>query len=169
MQTADPNTNYNMYTTNNIKKQYNELCAIKLKENLNSRFQKQASIIDKFRIIEDGLDLDDNEESNDNKRRRGKWGSKGLEFKHVSSKAVQEDMDKIFGIKRQQQPKLPTLEFKKNDQVICQLNKKLFKGVIFEVNFKGIVIKTLNRKKIKLDWENIDGTEIKVTKVKNTY
>lgn len=129
--------------------------------------QVQQDILDKFLEIDNNLDQEDCEDSSDEcKKRRKKWGSKSYEFQHVTPRVIQEDLDEIFGADHEKLIKKYNVEYKKNDAVVCVLGRKKYRGAIFQINFKGVVIKTDDRKKIKLLWENIDGENIQLIKVK---
>lgn len=127
---------------------------------------KQGTVLDKFREIENGLDLEDSEESDPgHKRRRNKWSNRSFEFNHVSAKTYQEDLDEIFGAARP--AKRSSADLKKNDAVSCILHGKKYKGTVFQTSFKGIVIKTRDRKKIRLLWEEIDNNNVQIARSKS--
>lgn len=139
-----------------------------VEQKFNKMVRIQQNILDKFLEIDNNLDMEDYEDSSDEpKKRRKKWSNKSYEFRHVPPRLVQDDLDEIFGANHEKLVKRHSVEYKKNDNVTCILGKKKYKGTIFQINFKGVVIKTHDRKKIKLLWENIDGDNIQMIKIKN--
>lgn len=139
-----------------------------MEKKLKHAVEVQCNIIDNFMEINNKLDSDSEEdESEEPKKRRKKWSRKEYEFSGVTSKVAQEDLDEIYnGTRNTPRYAVPT-DFKKNDVVTCILGKKKYKGDVFQVTDKGLSIKTSDRKKIKILWENIIAGNIQLIKVKD--
>lgn len=130
----------------------------------------QQKILSSFLEIDKQLDgeEDGEEKGSADKKRRKKWHSRSSDFLSVSTKTAQEDLDEIFGDSPEGSQTQSDGEFKVNDVVTCTLGKRRFKGTVFRTNSRGVIIKTSDRKKIKLEWDAINGDEIQLVKVKDT-
>ncbi|KAI5168437.1 hypothetical protein PAEPH01_0129 [Pancytospora epiphaga] len=138
---------------------------------IKQRAVTQQKILDRFLEIEQQLDSEEDDiekKEGLDKRRRRKWRQRGSDFLSVSTKTAQEDLDDIYDDMVEESQTQSDNEFKVNDPVTCVLGKRKFQGVIFRTNSKGVVIKTDDRKKIKLEWDSINGGEIQLLKVKGT-
>lgn len=130
----------------------------------------QHRTLEKFLETENGIDSAETQEhlgGGGGQRRRKKSSGYRPEFNYVSAAASQADLNEIYGAGAFQSEQQRELQLVKNDPVTCILNRKKYKGTIFQVNFKELVIKTQDRKKIKIKWENIDGDNIKIIKARN--
>ncbi|ELA41880.1 uncharacterized protein VICG_01064 [Vittaforma corneae ATCC 50505] len=121
----------------------------------------------KFYIdVENELDQKRIEEKSENVKRRKPHSFKNFEFQGLSYRAISEDLNLIYeGIKEEEG--FGPENFKRNDAVSCIVDRKKYKGTIVSVNQRGMVIKTQDRRKIKLSWEEIEDGEAKVTKLQS--
>lgn len=160
-----------MGNSNNCVVQSNDERGSKMENKIIKAVLRQNAIFDKFLEIDNRLDQTNEEEEEDSeqqtKRRKKRLGHRAFEFRHASAKACLEDLEEIFGGQTECMPRRRVMDLKRNDAVACILGRKKYKGNVFQVSPKGVVIKTRDRKKIKLLWENIDGESIQIIKIKN--
>lgn len=148
----------------------NEDMLERLSMRINNAVRLQCSTLDKFLEIENSLDsTESHEEDLRGKKRRVKLNSRGYSFNHVSALTSQKDLDEIFGNEKSKDSNRNILDLMKNDSVTCILNRRKYKGIVFQISIKGLVIKTRDRKKIKLHWENIDGDNVQVIKIRSGH
>lgn len=121
------------------------------------------------RFLDIESELDHSNENGDEapSRRRKANGYRNFEFQGVSHRDAVEDLNDIYGEHKSDEKRANFRNLKKNDYVSCELDKKRYKGAIIQINQKGLVIKTKDRRKIKASWEDIDDEEIKIAKINN--
>lgn len=149
-------------TTTKINDQF-ELLKEKQEKESRAYLRALSTLID----IENELDHSNEKEEEAPVRRRKAGGYRSFEFQGVSYKDAVEDLNNIYGTQRDEEKRCDFRNFKKNDSVSCVLDKKKYKGTIIQINQRGLVIKTKDRRKIKASWEDIDDEEIKITKLNN--
>ncbi len=145
--------------------------AIKKKEiyKVIKSLQIQYRMLDKIEEIEHSVDSSDdlNDIKNNMSGIKKRRLSKCVKLKSSVENAMmyfQNDYDEIFANIKKNDIKQKK-NFDKNDDVICIINKKKYHGTVFQVHKKGLVIKTNEKRKIKIHWDNIDGNDIQVIKV----
>ena len=94
--------------------------------------------------------------------------SREFAFTAVKEDEYLMDLEEIYGDNIEQKVIKNDREFKKNDVVVCVLDKKKYKGVIFQINSGGLVIKTKDRKKIKIAWGSPEESLVKLVKSKGS-
>lgn len=118
-----------------------------------------------FQEIENELDRNDSEDQNESLRRRKKTPHKAVDFQSVSSKVISDDFSKIKANTSDDTEESEQADLKKNDFVLCIVDRKKYKGTIVSVTGNGIMVRTTDRRKIKINWEDIDDRRTKVTKL----
>ncbi|KAI5148941.1 hypothetical protein ENBRE01_0634 [Enteropsectra breve] len=145
---------------------------MRMQEKIRKNSEREQSILGLFSTLEDESGLMDLDEYNADcsKRRKKHMSTKSYDFKGASDKQFREDMEEINSEHRAEKSTAKRMnEFERNDSVILYMNNKKYNGTIFQVNFKGIVVKTHDRKKIKLSWENIDKSNIHIEKYSDVH
>lgn len=150
------------YITTKIDNQF-DLLKKKYKREASTYLKALSNFID----MENELDHSNENEDEASSRRRKGNGCRNFEFHGVPHKDAVEDLNDIYGKHRADEKRANFRNFKKNDCVSCVLDKKRYKGAIIQINQRGLVIKTKDRRKIKASWEDIDDEEIKIVKLNN--
>lgn len=139
----------------------------KIKADFDRINKAHSKVLDHFYDIETECD---NEECSDDVEimgRRKKWTTKDFDFVSVADSDCQNDISEIFGGSYESKIKGNNRNFKKNDIVVCLLDKKKYKGVIFQINQTGFVVKTKDRKKIKIAWGSPEEARVQLFKSKS--
>jgi hypothetical protein len=152
---------------NNFAKdsQIQEENVLKLEERIKKEEMSHLKSLDFFLNAETELDqrqIDDTSENNN--RRRKIHSHKNYEFQGLSYRTISEDLNQIYEGIREDDGFRPE-NFKRNDTVSCVVDRKKYKGNIISVNQRGMVIKTQDRRKIRIAWEDVEDGEAKVMKL----
>lgn len=150
------------YITTKIDNQF-ALLKKKHEKEVSTYLKALGSFVD----MENELDHSNENDYEVPSRRRKASGYRNFEFQGVPHKDAIEDLNDIYGEHKSDEKRINFRNFKKNDYVSCVLDKKRYKGIIIQINQKGLVIKTKDRRKIKASWEDIDDEEIKIAKINN--
>lgn len=135
-----------------------------------SKIDFEIKMLHKFMKIENEVGVvEEDESSSDNSKRRKRWLShKGFELINVSGKSWIEDREQIYGPVPEGISEHNTMGLKKDEKVVCILGKRKYKGMVIQVNLRGVVVKTEDRKRIKLLWENIDWKKVNIMRADDT-
>lgn len=138
---------------------------------LKNKIEKENTIwinfLKSFNDLENEVDLRKIEEQSENNGRRKKSHSlRNFEFQGVSYRTIAEDLGNIYEDGREEEG-FGSENFKRNDIVSCIVDRKKYKGAIISINERGMIIKTQDRRKIRLSWEDVEEGEAKVTKLQN--
>ncbi len=140
-------------------------------EIFKKRIEAEAKVFiknaEKFIELENELDkrkIDDFNESNT--RRRKINTNRSFDFLTATYRESMEDLNEIYGSEDNLESKNSKnyKKFKKADLVTAIYGKKKYKGSIIQVGHRGLVVKTKDRRKLRISWEEIDGQEVQVFK-----
>lgn len=137
-----------------------------LKERMDKAARAYIKSLKFYIDVENELDQKRIEEKSENGRRRKLHSFKTFEFQGLSYRTISEDLNLIYEGIREEEGFGPE-NFKRNDVVSCVVDRKKYKGTIISVNQRGMIIKTQDRRKIKLSWEEVEDGEAKVTKLQS--
>lgn len=138
----------------------------RLKERLQKMVVAEIKSLAYFMEVENELDMKKNEGKTESGRRRKAHSYKNFEFQGLSYRTIAEDLNAIYEGTNDDEGFGPE-NFKRNDLVSCVVDRKKYKGVVISVSQKGMVIKTQDRRKIRISWEDIEDEDIKVVKIQN--
>lgn len=139
-------------------------------EAFKKRLNSEKTVFDrnfgKFIEIENELDQRTGTQIEISGRRRKSFGNKSFEFISVSYKEAMEDINSIYDSGNTQDSRRTQnfKKFKKSDFVTVAVEKKKYKGTIIQVGHRGLIVKSKDRRKIKISWEQIDEQEIQIYK-----
>ncbi|KAM0680239.1 hypothetical protein GINT2_001624 [Glugoides intestinalis] len=144
------------------KDQYTQLK--KLTEQLNREKIAFSKSMANFIAVENEFDQRGIDKTCEPSRRRKAHVFKTFEFQGASNRAILEDLNVIYdGVTEEEV--FGNENFKRNDTVLCVVNNKKYKGKIISISQKGIVVRTKDKRKIRIFWEDIEDEEAKITKI----
>lgn len=139
----------------------------KIKSSYDTIVAVQTKVLKNIYEIEADLDAEEYSEEIEYSGRRKKWITREFDLKGVDSSECEDDLEAIFGDRNGSKISGNNRNFKKNDIVVCVLERKKYKGVIFQVNNEGFIIKTKDRKKIKIPWGSPEESKVTLVKSKS--
>lgn len=148
----------------------NQITLDKIGLKIKKSVDQKLKILDKFEEIDNSVDNDTSEKplEDDDMGLKKPRKSKRIRASNMNDALItnfKDDFEEIFmGKKKLSVDK--KLELQKDDKVVFVVNKKEYYGVVFQIySDKGLIIKTNDRKKIKLLWESIDSRNVQIYKV----
>lgn len=153
-------------TTENIFTEHSDPQLKKLKKVLTREKNVFERVMQQFIDLENELDQNSVDHKKDTGRRRKSYSFKNFEFQGVSNRFAIEDLNEIYDGLNDDDGFGPE-NFRKNDSVSCLVDRKKYNGTIISVNQKGMVVRSNDRRKIKISWDDIEDGRAKVEKIVN--
>lgn len=136
----------------------------KLTDQLNREKIVFKKTMANFIAVENELDQRTVDKTLEPSRRRKAHVFKTFEFQGASYRAILEDLNVIYDGTTSEEV-FGNENFKRNDTVVCVVDKKKYKGKIVSISQKGIVVRAKDKRKIKISWEDIEEEEAKIAKI----
>lgn len=137
---------------------------LKLKEKLEKEGKAFNKSLLFFTETENELDKKKIADQAVSGRRRKAHSIKYFEFQGLPYKTISEDLNVIYEGMKEEDGFGPD-DFRRNDRVSCIVDRKKYKGTVVSVNDRGMVVKTQDKRKIRIMWEDIEEGETKITKI----
>jgi len=153
-------------TQNTVKPDKQDLKLTKLKERIENEARAFVKALSFFTETENDLDRKKIDDRAEGGRRRKAHSIKYFEFQGLPYKSIAEDLNLIYEGSKEEDT-FGQENFRRNDMVSCIVDRKKYKGTIVSINDRGMMVKTLDRRKIRILWEDIEDGETKITKIED--